>query len=276
MVIYMSFSLISGKKNNLWIGKFSIFPEDFFVHGISTRNGGMSHGAFDSLNLGLHVEDDADAVKQNRDIFFEGLGLPKGSGVTCQQVHGDRIAVVSREQAGRGMYDYSTSLPDVDALVTNVPRLPLMLFFADCTPILLADPVTKAIGVAHGGWKGTVASIARKTVQRMVEEYGCNPHNILAGIGPAIGPCCYEVGDEVVHQFTDAFPEFIQDILTNEAGSNRLNLAKANRLQLIKAGLEDNNIDMAEVCTSCNNRQFFSYRGGKGRTGRIAAVLSIR
>ncbi|ORU00703.1 hypothetical protein D081_0685 [Anaerovibrio sp. JC8] len=273
----MSFSLVSGNINNLWIGKFSIFPEELFIHGISTRHGGVSTGAFDSLNLGLHVEDDLEAVRRNRDIFFEGLKLPKGQGTTCQQVHGSKVVKVTRSQAGSGMYEYGESIQDTDGLVTNEPGIPLMLFFADCTPILIADPVKKAIGLAHGGWRGTVASIGAKTVELMVSEYGSKPEDLLAAVGPAIGPCCYEVGQEVAQQFRDAFPEFCDKIVIDGPnGKSQLNLWKANELQLTKAGLRPENIDVAGVCTACNHRQFFSYRADKGRTGRIAAVLSIK
>lgn len=273
----MSFSLVSAKLNNLWIGKFSVFPDELFVHGISTRHGGVSQGDFDSLNLGLHVNDQPELVKKNRDIFFAGLGLPAGSGVTCQQVHGANIFCVAREHTGIGMYDYTKAISDVDALVTNVSELPLMLFFADCTPILLADPVKKAIGVAHGGWKGTLAGIAKKTVSYMVKEFGCMPEHILAGIGPAIGSCCYEVGNEVAEGFKTAFPDFEQDILKKTSGGHyHLDLPRTNYLQLRQEGLLAEHIDMADVCTACNNRQFFSYRADGGRTGRIAAVLSIK
>ncbi|WP_027406310.1 peptidoglycan editing factor PgeF [Anaerovibrio sp. RM50] len=272
----MSFSLVSGNRKNLWIGKFSIIPEDMFVHGISTRHGGVSKGAFDSLNLGLHVEDDLEAVRQNRDIFFEGLELPKGQGTTCQQVHGSKVVKITKAQAGSGMYNFEESISDADALITDEPGIPLMLFFADCTPILIADPVKKAIGVAHGGWRGTAASIGAKTVELMVKEYGSRPEDLLGAVGPAIGPCCYEVGEEVSRQFKDAFPEFYDKIVIDENGRTRLNLWKANELQLVKAGLRPENIDVAGVCTACNHRQFFSYRADKGKTGRIAAVLSIK
>ena len=276
-MIFVSFSLVSGHLKNLWIGKFSIFPKELFIHGISTRHGGGSTGAFDSLNLGLHVEDDANRVRHNRDILFEGLGLPRGQGITCQQVHGSKVVKVTRAQAGRGMYDYDQSIADTDGLITNELGLPLMLFFADCTPILIADPVHKAIGVGHGGWRGTVTSIGVKMVEMMEQEYGSRPESLLAGIGPAIGPCCYEVGQEVAQQFRDAFPEFCDKIVMDKPnGKAKLNLWEANRLQLVGAGLKPENIDVAGVCTACNHRQFFSYRADGGRTGRIAAVLSIK
>ncbi|MCR5175971.1 MAG: peptidoglycan editing factor PgeF [Anaerovibrio sp.] len=273
----MSFSLVSGGQKNLWIGRFSIFPDDMFIHGISTRYGGESTDRFEALNLGLHVGDDRDTVCHNRDVFFDGLGLVRGSGVTCQQVHGCDIMVVNRDDIGRGMYAYDESIPNIDALITDTPELPLMLFFADCTPVLLADPVRRAIGVAHAGWKGTAAGIGMKTVQRMVREYGCKPENILASIGPAIGPCCYEVGEQVLTSFDKTFPQYKTKIFASVGDDKyRLNLWEANRLQLLDAGLVQDNIDVAGVCTACNHKQFFSYRAEGGTTGRIAAVLAIK
>lgn len=272
----MSFSLVSGQGKNIWIGKFSKIPKGF-IHGISTRYGGISHGFFDSMNLGLHVQDEKEAVVANRSLFCKALGVDQKSIVTCQQVHGAEIVKVTREMAGSGSEDFSNTVQGADALVTNEPGIPLMLFFADCTPILLVDPVKKVIGLAHGGWKGTVASIGAKTVQKMKLEYGSRPEDMVAAIGPAIGPCCYEVGVEVAEQFIQRFSSIKNRILTSKTnGRYQLNLWEANRLQLQGAGLLGDSIDMAGVCTCCNNRQFFSYRAENGKCGRIAALLCIK
>lgn len=277
----MGFCLKSGKRKNLWLGQFDIFSQDIFIHGVSTRNGGFSKGDFTSLNLGLHVNDDAELVWQNRAVFAKSLGAEPEKIVTCDQVHGDNIVKVTRKDAGKGAKVYAEAIKATDALITNEKGIPLMLFFADCTPIMIADPVKKAIGVAHGGWKGTVSSIAEKTVQAMVREYGCNPADMLASVGPAIGPCCYEVSADVAEKFMTAFPEMVEEILepgkNNAAeGKYQLNLWRCNELQLVKAGLKKENIESAEVCTACNNRQFFSYRADKGKTGRIGALLCLR
>lgn len=272
----MSFSLKVGNHKNLWLGKFDIFPENIFTHGISTRHGGVSVGAFDSLNLGLHVADVQSAVVENRRIFCRGLQVEPEQTATCQQVHGANIARVTKAEAGAGFTDYQAAIADTDALITNEADLPLMLFFADCTPILLADPIHKAVGLAHGGWKGTAASIAAKTVAMMTREFGSRPEDMLAAIGPAIGPCCYAVGAEVAEQFRQAFPGFQDQILQERNGEIMLNLWQANALQLQEAGLKPEHIEVAGVCTSCHNRQFFSYRADKGKTGRIAALICIR
>lgn len=272
----MGFHLVSGGRQNLWPGKFDIFPEEIFVHGISTRHGGVSTGQWDSLNLGLHVEDVPEHVVENRRRFAAALGVKAENIVTCQQVHGDRIARVTEKDLGAGSVNFAQSIPDTDALVTNVPGMPLMLFFADCVPILLADPVHRAVGLAHGGWKGTVQSIGAKTVQRMAKEFGSRPEDMVAAIGPSIGSCCYQVGAEVADKFRAAFPAFADRILTEKDGDIRLNLQLANGLQLEAAGLKKENIAYADVCTACNNRQFFSYRADMGKTGRIAAVIGVK
>ena len=145
----MSFALYNTELNNLWLGRFDIFPDSLFFHGISTRHGGVSQGVYDSLNLGLHVEDEKDAVLENRRRFCRMVGAEPQRTATCQQVHGDRVVRITAKDAGAGFADYAGAIPDTDALITNEPGLPLMLFFADCTPILLADPVNKAVGLAH-------------------------------------------------------------------------------------------------------------------------------
>lgn len=272
----MSFALYNTEIKNLWLGSFDIFPRELFLHGISTRHGGVSLGAYDSLNLGLHVEDEKAAVLENRRRFCRMAGAEPERTATCQQVHGDRIARITAGEAGAGFDDYAGAIPDTDALITNEPGVPLMLFFADCTPILLADPVKKAVGLAHGGWKGTVKSIAAKTVAAMVKEFGSNPAHMLAAIGPSIGSCCYQVGESVASQFREAFPEFAEEILATGQDGIHLDLQLCNTRQLEKAGLRAENIANAQTCTACNHKQFFSYRADNGKTGRIAAIIGVK
>ena len=165
----------------------------------------------------------------------------------------------------------------MDALITNEKNLPLLLFFADCTPILIFDPVHQAIGVAHGGWKGTVQKIAAKTIEAMEAEFGTNPADCLVGIGPAIGACCYEVGENVRVAVTATFPQQ-QDTLLSSVSTDKwkLDLWQANRCQLEDAGVLPDKIDMANSCTQCNADVFFSYRADAGHTGRIGALLCLK
>jgi len=271
----MSFYL-EKSKNNLWLGKFSTVPDTVAVHAVSTRFGGVSQGAYRSLNLALHVGDVVADVLENRRRFTAALGLQAESIVSPEQVHGDSVYQVTKNDLGRGSQAYEDAIKGTDALMTNEPGVPLMLCYADCTPIILLDPVQRAGAVVHGGWKGTAASIAVKTLLAMGNAYGTKPQDCLALIGPAIGGCCYEVGDEVVARFKASFPSFADNIINQAGGRPHLDLPLANRLQLMAAGVPSYNIDMAEVCTDCNPEVVFSYRADNGKTGRIAALLALR
>lgn len=258
-------------------GTFSLFAaQKGFVHGITGRQGGVSKVPYDSLDMALHVGDDAEAVIENRRRFFAALGLDANRLVTPNQVHGDHIEVVTEREAGRGAKAYDDSISETDALITNTPNLPLMLCYADCTPILFLDPVQRAIGIAHGGWKGTVARIAQKTAERMQQEFGTKPENLLAAIGPSIGPCCFEVGEEVADKFREAFPGHEAELIDESGQKPHVSLWQANRLQLLEAGLLPEHIELANYCTSCHHDQLFSYRADGGKTGRLAAILAIK
>ena len=270
----MSF-VLEHMRDNLWRGKFSSFSEENCIHGLSGRLGGVSQKPYASLNMALHVGDEPEAVWENRQRFLHALGLKAEELVTPEQIHGINIERVGRKEAGRGAQNYQDSIGQTDALVTDEPGLPLMLCFADCTPVMFLDPVNNAVGIAHGGWKGTAARIAQQTVGRMQAEFGTDPADLLAGIGPAIGPCCYEVGSEVADQFCAAFPGHEADLIHDQAGGTHLNLWEANRLQLLEAGLTADHIDMAATCTACSHQWFYSYRADGGRTGRMAAVIAL-
>ncbi len=270
----MSFA-VEHMRNNIWRGRFTSFPEDICVHGFSCRLGGVSKAPYTSLNMALHVEDDPAAVWQNRQLFLQALNLKADLLVTPEQVHGEAIVRVTADEAGKGSREYNDAIAETDALITNEPGLPLMLCFADCTPIILLDPANKAVGIAHGGWRGTVARIAQKTVLRMQQEFGTDPQKVLAGIGPAIGPCCYEVGDEVAAKFASEFKDHETKLLTKCGDSIHLDLWQANKIQLQEAGLLASNIELANVCTACKHSWFYSYRADGGKTGRMAAVIAL-
>lgn len=261
---------------NLWHGKFSIFPEDVAVHAISTRLGGVSQPPYDALDLALHVGDDANDVRENRGRFARSLGLDARRIVTPEQVHGDTVACVSAQDAGRGSLSYDDSIQGTDALITDAPGLPLMLCFADCTPIVFLDPEQRAVGIAHGGWKGTAQSIATKTLTRMSEAFGTRPRDVLVGIGPSIGPCCYEIGAEVAERFRAAFPYADECLLKQVDGKLHLDLWEANRQQLLRSGVPEENIEVAGDCTCCRHAWYYSYRADGGTTGRIAALIALR
>jgi len=246
------------------------------VSAFSTRTGGFSLPPYHGLNLAFHVGDDWVNVVENRRLLCQALGLRLESLVSGNQVHGDEIAVVKRQHLGRGSLDMIGALPDTDGLICIEPEIPLAAFFADCVPIFLFDPVRRAIGLAHAGWKGTVLEVARKTLQKMQDAFSTKPSDCLAAIGPSVGPCCYEVDKPVldmVKQHLTYAGEIIQP-LSSEKGM--LNLWQANALAMQKAGIAADSIFVGGLCTSCHTQMFFSHRKERGRTGRMAALFMLK
>ena len=266
--------ILNYSNNGLWYGTFTHFDKKNIVHGISSRLGGTSKQPFSSLNLGLHTGDEDRQVIANRQLFSQGVGVEADDIVTAQQVHRDNVVVVGLEHLGKGAQIYSEAIEDTDALITNVPGVPLLLFFADCVPVMIVDPVKKVIGIAHAGWKGTVDYIGQKTVLAMQTHFGTNPQQCLVGIAPSVGPCCYEVDDVVINKLKDKFENWEQ--LLDQKGSKwHLDLWQANRLQLEQIGVQTSNIVVSKVCTVCNSKLFFSYRAENGCTGRMGAVIVL-
>ena len=261
-------------QNGIWYGQFTHFP-DFVTQAVSTRFGGYSQNG--DLNLALHTDDDVEHVIQNRQKFCHAIRSSIEHIVTPQQVHGERIVYVTEEDRGRGTCSYADAISDCDALITNRPNVALFLCFADCVPVLLVDPINRAIGLSHAGWKGTAKKIGQKTLLQMQERFGTRPQDCLIGIAPSIGACCYEVDDHVVNEFRKEYAS-LDTFLTpsTEEGKYHLDLWQANRLQLEEIGVLPGNIIISDICTACNAKILFSYRAEQGKTGRIAAVLSIK
>ena len=272
--------LLRRTEQNLFHGKFSTFPDDLVTHAVSTRIGGFSDKPFDSLNLALHVGDVAENVLANRKKFAQSLGFKIEDIVTPNQIHGDKIFRVEEIHRGRGSQNYNDSIKETDALITNVKNLPLMLCFADCVPIFFVDVENCAVGLAHGGWKGTLNKIAAKTFLAMRENFGTTAENCLVGIGPSIGACCYEVGGNVVETCAEVFPNNIDELIINRDGKKFLDLWAANKIQLMEVGIPAQNIDVAAECTCCNANWYFSYRNARKNnfqeTGRIAALIALK
>lgn len=259
-----------------WYGTFTHFSALAIKHGISSRFGGVSKPPFHSLNVALHTGDCDESVIINRQLFCQGIGINSEHIVTAQQLHTDHIAVVTKEAKGRGAGSYEDAIPNTDALITNVPGVPLMLFFADCVPVLIADPVQRAIGAVHAGWRGTVEKIAQKTILSMQSNFGTKPEDCLVGIAPSIGPCCYVVDEIVINKLKKQFnnwEELIKE--ANEKGKWYFDLWKANIHQLEEIGVKGSNLVTSGVCTACNHELFFSYRKENGATGRIGAVIVL-
>lgn len=245
------------------------------VHGFSSRNGGYSRGSYASLNLGLTSGDALSDVRQNRLLFAATLGIGPEQVVCGRQVHSTNIAPVGRAQLGRGFLDAEQALPDTDGLVTDEHGVALLTLFADCVPVLFYEPKEQVIGVCHCGWRGTVGKIAAKMVQIMVQDYGCRPQMICAAIGPSISRDAYEVDEPVLVQFQQAF-SFAERLITPVDDTHgKVDLWEANRLQLLEAGLAEQNIDVSGLCTFQNHQTFFSHRADQGQTGRNGALLMM-
>lgn len=242
---------------------------------VSTRLGGASRGPHASLNVGLKVDDDESAVLENRRRLLGAFGFEIERSVWGEQVHGDRVAVVGDEDAGRGALVAASAVPGADALVTDVPGLALCVTVADCAPLLLFDPVAGALGVAHAGWGGTVAKIAARTVETMAERFGSTPSDLRAAIGPSIGPEDYEVGDDVLGRVRQAFGPQADELLEPLPGGKfLLDLWRANSLALTGSGVDPNKIEVAGISTAAHLDRFYSFRT-EGPTGRFCMVAAL-
>ena len=247
--------------------RFSCLENEGVYHAVFTRRGGISPTPWHSLNFGASVGDDSGRVAHNRELALESVQLRPDSVYDLHQVHSSTIVTINRP-----LLPGEPHLK-ADAILTNQPGVSLMMRFADCVPILLFDPRKRAIGIAHAGWIGTVDQIARKTVIRMQEDFGSNPRDILAAIGPSIGPDHYSVGADVVARVYTSFGQHADRMVTTMHGRSHLDLWQANRLVLEQAGVEQ--IEVCQICTSCNLGDWYSHRGEQGKTGRFGAVFGL-
>lgn len=236
------------------------------VQGISTRRGGVSQPPWATLNLSHTKGDDPAHVAENQRRFCRALQVDPDSVVTAYQVHGTRVVQVTNAERGQQQ-------AQCDALISNTPGVALMLRFADCTPVLLYDPPHHAIGLCHAGWRGTVAGIAAVTVRAMQQRFGTHPADLVASIGPAIGPCCYAVGEEVITAVQAQLPQ-PQSLLSQIDGQQHFDLWAANVQQLQACGVRT--IELAGVCTACHRDWFFSHRAEHGRCGHFATLLTLQ
>lgn len=247
------------------------------THGFSTRVGGVSEGVCSTMNLSFSRGDKEDAVRENFRRMAKALGVEEDSFVFSHQTHTTNVRKVTLEDKGKGLIrplDYQ----DVDGLITDIPGLCLSTFYADCVPLFLVDPVHKAIGLSHSGWRGTVGKIGNVTIQRMKEEYGSNPSDMVAAIGPSICQECYEVSEDVIIEFQKSFAKKHWNDLyyKKENGKYQLNLWKANEMILEEAGVLRENIAVTNLCTCCNHEWLFSHRASQGKRGNLAAFLALK
>ena len=241
-------------------------------HGFTTRLGGVSPAPWDSLNLGVSRGDAIENVQQNYRLLGDALGLCVENAVLSQQTHTDNVRIVTAEDRGKGLWrrrDYT----DVDAMVTNVPHTPLVVFGADCNVILLHDPVHHAVGACHAGWRGTAAGIAAKTVAVMARQYGTDPGDVRAAIGPSIGKCCFETDGDVPQALREALGSDAEPLMDWNGSKWHIDLKAANALWLRRAGVV--HIDVCADCTMCHPERYWSHRRRGDRRGVQAAVISL-
>lgn len=249
--------------------------ENHILQFVTTRNNALPPSVNNHFTIGLNGAIENEHVLSFRKQLARQFDFPEDSYVLASQVHDNKVAVVKDEDRGKGAFERSTYLCDIDAMVTNRKGICLVSQAADCVPILFYDPIKNAIGAAHAGWKGTVAKIPSELVKTMVAEFGSNPSDIIVGIGPSIGNCCYEVGHEVVEMVEKAFPSATDLIVVNPKFSKPVfDLWQANKLSLFEAGIIPENIEIASLCTKCHNNFFFSARAGD--KGRFGAFIMLR
>lgn len=248
----------------------------FVTHAFSTKIGGISQNEFSSMNLGFNRGDPKENVIKNYRIFCDAVGFNYDSLVASSQDHNTNIRIVNSKDKGIGIYR-EHDLNSVDGLVTDEYGITLVTYYADCTPLFFIDPIKRVVGLAHAGWRGTVKKIGKIMVKTMIENYNSNASDIICAIGPAIGPCCFEVDYPVYEKFTSLHEldtkRFIKD---NKNGKYMINLPEANKQILINSGILKNNITVSDLCTKCNHELLFSHRKTNGIRGSLAAMIALK
>lgn len=238
-------------------------------HCFTTRMGGVSEGYLRSLNIGTSRGDKPENVLENYRILGNAIGFDPCNAVLCKQIHSDIVRTITAEHQGAGLF--APPLEPCDGLITNVSGLALVVFTADCTPILLHDPITGVVGAVHAGWRGTVAGIAGKAVEAMTREYGCRPENIRAAIGPNIGFCHFETDADVPEALLAAFGPEMNSFITQTGKKYHADLKAVNRWVLERAGVQ--HIDVSMECTVCQCDRFWSHRVTRGERGSQGAII---
>jgi len=237
-------------------------------HALFTRHGGVSPNPWGSLNVGGTVGDDLARVRENRMLSFQALGCEPESIFDVWQVHSADVVCATAPRLADESYRQA------DIILTDQPDVTLFMRFADCVPILVHDPRNGIIGLAHAGWMGTLGDVATSTIEAMQKKYGSKPADLIAGIGPSIGPDHYEIGADVILQVMQKYGDDSELFLKSHNGKIHFNLWEANRSALERAGVGQ--IEVSGICTACNTADWFSHRAEKGRTGRFGALISLQ
>ena len=267
----------AGKKELVLLQYPQLQALDMVKHCFTTRMGGVSKNEFSSLDLSFNRGDDIEAVKENFRRVAEAMEVPAGQIVCSDQTHTSNVRKVTAEDAGSGLTK-ERPYHDVDGLITDVPGLMLATFYADCVPLFFSDPENKAVGLSHSGWRGTVGKIGKVTVEKMAEEFGTDPSQLYAAIGPSICQDCYEVSEDVIKKFRENYDENLwpEIFYQKENGKYQLDLWKANEIVLLDAGVLPEHIEITDICTCCNPDLLFSHRASHGKRGNLGAFLCLK
>ena len=252
----------------------SPLEDDGFANGFSTRMGGVSPMPDNSLNLAGFNEDEAENILENRRRFLK-LFPGNWNLAGCWQVHGTDVRVVADELDAKPAENARGDTVYCDALVSDASHVLLGVKTADCVPILIGDPITRAYAAVHAGWRGTVDGIATSAVDRLTADYRTSARDLRVAIGPAATECCYEVGSEVMDRFSSRFPDAASLFTATRPGHARIDLLQANRNQLIAAGVSAERIHTVPLCTMCRTDLFFSYRREKSLHGKVGRLMSV-
>ena len=258
--------------------EYPLFQETGIVtSAFSTRLGGVSEGYYSSLNLSFDRGDDPARVLENFKRIGASMGVAVEDMVLSKQTHTTNVRVVTKEDKGKGVMR-ERNYTDVDGMITNVPGICLVTSYADCVPLYFVDPVKKAIGLSHSGWRGTVGKIGKNTVQLMQENFGSKPEDLLAAVGPSVCMDCYEVSEDVIEQFKEAFEKkYGEDLFyKKENGKYQLNLWKANELIFLESGILPEHMAITNVCTHCNSKILYSHRTMGNNRGNLCAFLALK
>ena len=249
--------------------KSTLMPDSEISYGFTSALGGVSHGKITGLNLGFRVHDDETSVRENYRLLSNDLGIDLNRTVLAKQTHTDNIRIVTEADCGKGIVRTS-DIKDTDGLITNIPSIALIVFSADCVPILFFDPKNSVVAAVHSGWRGTVKKIAARCVDIMSDTFKCNPKDILVAVGLSIGPCCFEFGSDAPDYFDEKYRKKLQ------SGKFMIDLPHMISDTLTERGIPGENIDISSVCTVCNSDKYYSYRAHKEHTGRQGAVIMLK
>ena len=266
-----------GDSYKLPLLKYPLLEETGIVeHCFTTRLGGVSEGIYSTLNFSFVRGDEPEAVLENYRRIAETFGKTVDDFICTDQTHTTTVLKVGKEEKGYGVTK-EKPYTDVDGLITNEPGVILSTFYADCVPLYFVDPVHKAIGLSHSGWRGTVGRMGQKTLEAMAEAYGTRAEDVYAAVGPSICQDCYEISEDVAEHFYEEFKGHGDEILINkENGKYQLDLWKTNEIVLLEAGIKPEHLAVTNVCTCCNSEILFSHRASHGKRGNLAAFLMLK